>query len=103
MHGRAAAVQLLLDEWGQPAVTADVLVQVAITAADLSKDEYMRTLAALAKELHKLYPAQLQRLLRVKTLSMHQLLWQQLSKHGLQMLAASVSSKQHCANASRML
>jgi ankyrin repeat protein len=55
---RTDIVQLLLEAWGQPQITADDLVAAAQEACS----QRFATFACLAKELWKLYPAKLPRL-----------------------------------------
>jgi hypothetical protein len=57
--GHVAIVQLLLEEWGQPPPPAVLLVQAANAAVVMRK---MAAFARLVKELRKLYPAELQKL-----------------------------------------
>jgi ankyrin repeat protein len=62
LYGKAAVVQLLLDEWGQPAVTADVLVRAARSTSVSVGENGQEACAILAMELRKRYPAALQQL-----------------------------------------
>jgi hypothetical protein len=50
-------VQLLLEAWGQPAITAAALARLATFAANCGA---MYVIVCLAKELRKLHPAELQ-------------------------------------------
>jgi ankyrin repeat protein len=58
-RGDAGIVQLLLDAWGQPPITAVTLVEMAKIAA---RREKFAELATLITELQRLYPAELQKL-----------------------------------------
>lgn len=73
-NGHLSVVQLLLEAWGQPPVTAAELVRAAKMAAG---GDHMPTFARLAKELRKQHPAELR-----------QLFEGQHAVHGLQALSA---------------
>jgi hypothetical protein len=65
--GDKRVVQLLLEAWGKPQITADGLITAAALAADYSREPSMASHAVLAKELRKLSPARLQQLLVVES------------------------------------
>jgi hypothetical protein len=60
--GHVGLVQLLLEAWGQPEVTAAELAKAAKAAASTHGVHHMAAFARLAKELHRLDPAELQQL-----------------------------------------